>query len=72
MTGATDAFAGSYVIAANIRSVTLASKTDNGGTADGFVFHTSFGRLRVKSPRLAYTGAGTTQVLQGDLEVKKV
>jgi hypothetical protein len=74
VTGATNAFADSYVIATNFKNVMLASaKTDNGGTPDGFVFHTLFGGLAVKSPKLSYNKtAGGTQVLQGDLEVKKV
>jgi hypothetical protein len=72
VTGTTNAFASSYVIASNIKSVSLASaQTENGGTADGFVFHISFGPLKVKSLALTYTGAGATQTLQGDLEVKR-
>ena len=54
--------------------MTLASaKTDNGGTPDGFVFHTSFGGLTVKSPKLGYNKKlGGTQDLAADLWVVRV
>ena len=51
----TSGFQDSYVIAANVLNVSLASAaTANGGTADGFVFHTTFGKLKVKTPALAF------------------
>jgi hypothetical protein len=70
---AADSFANSNVIGTSFRGVTLASAdTANGGVIFGFAFHGTFGKLKVIDPALAYTGAGATQVLQGDLEVKKV
>ena len=67
-------FVNSDVVATNFKNVSLASvDTANGGTAFGFDFHGTFGRLKVKNPALVYDrGAGGTQPLQADFEVKRV
>jgi hypothetical protein len=67
-------FADSYVIATNIKNVTLASAdTADGGVPFGFDFHGTFGGLTVRSPKLSYDkAAGGSQILEADFEVKKV
>jgi parallel beta-helix repeat protein len=74
VTGKDKAFAKSYVIASNILGASLKSAdTANGGTKFGFVFNSTFKKLTVGTPKLKYDAKlGGTQVLQADLQVKKV
>jgi Right handed beta helix region/Calx-beta domain len=77
-TGKVGPFKKSYVIADNIKSVSLTTvDTANAGTKFGFVFHTSFGSLTAKTlgagTKVTYNKkTGGTQVLNGDLQVLKV
>jgi hypothetical protein len=72
--GATSAFAHSFVIASNIKSVSLVSADpENSGIKFGFIFQHVFGGMAVLSPKLSYNKMlGGTQLLDGNLEVKQI
>ncbi|HEX3147588.1 MAG TPA: ELWxxDGT repeat protein [Gemmataceae bacterium] len=72
--GKSKAFANSFVIAYSFKKVSLSSvDADNSGTKFGFVFHSTFGGLSVKNPKLTYDrAAGGTQLLTGDFEVRQI
>ncbi len=74
VTGRTNGFADSIVIASTFRNVSLGSvESDNGATAFGFLFHDAIGRLFAQSPPLRYDPKGPDeQKLAGDFIVKKV
>jgi uncharacterized delta-60 repeat protein len=66
VTGKTDAFARSYVIASDFKSANLASvKADDGGTKFGFLAHESIKHLSVTNPTFHYVAGGSiTQGVQ--------
>ena len=73
VTGKTNGFAGSYVIASNFKTVSLASVDgDNDGTRFGFLFHTGLKSLKVKTPKRAYFQGSTEQQILDDFYVRKV
>jgi len=62
VTGRADAFARSYLIASNMKTVSLASiDPGNGGTKFGVVFHTLLKSLSVRSPAFQFDPAGPTE-----------
>lgn len=74
VSGATNAFAHSFVIAANFNNVTLNSVDgNNGGTRFGFLYHDKLKGLTVKSPSFKFDpkGQGEQDLLPGDFYVKK-
>ena len=73
VTGKSDAFARSYVIAGALKSVRLASvKTDNGGTRFGFLAHESIRHLSVADPAFRYASGGSITQGLGDFEANIV
>jgi hypothetical protein len=73
VTGKTDAFAQSYVIASNFKNVSLASvKTVNGGTKFGFLAHETIKHLSIASPAFHYISGGSITQGIGDFEANIV
>ena len=74
VTGRTNGFANSLVIASTFLNVALASvEADNGGTEFGFQFHDAMKRLVAQSPALRYDPkGGAEQDLAGDFIVKMI
>jgi hypothetical protein len=66
VTGKTDAFAKSYVIATNFLNLQLTSvKIDNGGTKFGFLAHNAINKLSIANPKFKYIRTGSiTQGVQ--------
>src|SRR5205085_590895 len=74
VTGKTNAFAHSFVYAANFKNVSLKSvNTDNGGTKFGVVYHTLLKVLSVKTPSFKFNtkGPATQDMPMSDFEVAK-
>lgn len=75
VSGASKAFAHSYVIATNFNNVSLATvDPDNSGTKFGFLYRTNMKALKVKSTGFIFNPVGTPEqdMQPGDFYVKKV
>jgi hypothetical protein len=69
VTGSTDAFAQSYVIASNFLNVKLTSaNTSNAGTKFGFLAHESIKHLSIANPAFHYISGGSITQGIGDFE----
>jgi hypothetical protein len=71
ITGKTDAFLNSYLIASAFKNVSLASvDTDNGGTTFGIVADRTIAKATISGHKTGVNQAGTLLADMGDFEVK--